>query len=80
MGVIRRTQTLYRDNIGSFKINDLFEAGTNRFTVNNDRTGTTLALPIARLLGPGEIQVITQEVEKNLIRLGHDFSLDAIYC
>ncbi len=78
MGVFRAAQALHRDNLGPVKIGNAEETGAHRLVVDDHHTGPALALAVAGLLGPGEAQILAQQIEQDRARLGNPFVPAAI--
>ena len=58
MGVVRGAQPLHRDDLGSVQFDGLGQTGAHRLAIHQHHAGAALALAVARLLGPYEIQVL----------------------
>ena len=70
---IRRAQALDRRDLRALERGDPGDAREDGLAVDEDHAGAALALAVARLLGPGQAEVLPDQVEQDgLLLVGHD--------
>ena len=79
MGIFRGAETLDGDHLRSVQVDRLFQTGFHGLPVDDDRAGPALALPVAGLLGPGEPEVLAQDLQQDRGRIHDQFSIDSIH-
>ncbi len=69
---VRRAEPLDRGDLGAVERGDLRDAREDGPAIDEDHARPALALPVARLLGAGQPQVVAQQVEQDRLALVGD--------
>ncbi len=78
MGVVRGAESLDGDDLGAVEIGEPGQTGAHRLFIDNDHAGAALAFTVAGLFGPGQAQVLAEQVEQHRFRIGDPLVADAV--